>query len=893
MTSKLDELEEALREVEERWKPTARERPEAGGVGMPGNTVAAAAHADPHQGLTDGELRLVHETARGKAAAALAQMQMQPLPLSSSGAGDGLQQRLDDDAAARAKAAADILGTASGDPAAAAARAAPIRSMYPVLRSSSSLALALPQPAVGAYVGHHALPPPVGAGVGAYGGAGAYGSTYDGGQHAPAALLSMEAECRRLQARVGEMEEGARAQAGARAHMAHAHQLLMQELGQEHALALASLEGEQKRALAEARRQALDQSLAHQKAIKQAAGHAGEKLERLMRNGWTMFARQQGLRRAAFTFAAWRRRTELCRRLRAATNTWAHRRLARALETWAGATAARGAGRRKIAVLEARRCARTLRKTLDGWRERTAHAAAKAASLARASRHWAATLGVALLRAMQQDAFPPEWQSDLIAVKLRRVRLHHCMRAWVQLHRLHIFATRNAGLRALRGWRASARWHVSARAAVAGTRARRAAGALRAWADVAARRGRTRRAGAAAARLYTSSLLRTATRALWLAAAIAAAARRRAAATAACALLGWSATTARAARDRRVMAAHAAARVAPLLRSAFQAWALMGTVARSERHAAEAEGLRAALRSMGHELAGAHVAAAAAAGAVQVKESELRDLRVEAARRLLVVSPEGFLSHDLAWRCVPADPGGADQPSPAPAPRSRHLTLCLPGLQASSPAHGGSGSGGGGGGGRDTPGLISVLVMVGGVGGDAWFNDVRVLALERTAAGATEAAWHVPAARAAPSASGSIGIAGSISGGVGGDGGSVSFGRGGGGGGIGFGGGGGGGAGIGFGACGGFGLGFGGGGGGGGVGIGFGASASCGGGGGASSSQLPHVRDFAGCACGPSQFLTHGGFDGRAEVGALTVFSLEQIEGAATTGAGPSTTAVK
>ncbi len=41
---------------------------------------------------------------------------------------------------------------------------------------------------------------------------------------------------------------------------------------------------------------------------------------------------------------------------------------------------------------------------------------------------------------------------------------------------------------------------------------------------------------------------------------------------------------------------------------------------------------------------------------------------------------------------------------------------------------------------------------------------------------------------------------------------------------------------------------------------------------------LPHLRDFAGCAAGPAQLLTHGGFDGQSDVSTMYVCSVHRLD---------------
>lgn len=79
------------------------------------------------------------------------------------------------------------------------------------------------------------------------------------------------------------------------------------------------------------------------------------------------------------------------------------------------------------------------------------------------------------------------------------------------------------------------------------------------------------------------------------------------------------------------------------------------------------------------------------------------------------------MNQELHWRSLPADP---DQ-DPRPRQRCRHLTLLLPGLQgfvdtgsATDPT--------------DIPSLSSTLVVFGGMGGEAWFNDVQLLTIDES-----------------------------------------------------------------------------------------------------------------------------------------------------------------
>lgn len=79
------------------------------------------------------------------------------------------------------------------------------------------------------------------------------------------------------------------------------------------------------------------------------------------------------------------------------------------------------------------------------------------------------------------------------------------------------------------------------------------------------------------------------------------------------------------------------------------------------------------------------------------------------------------MNQELHWRSLPADP---DQ-DPRPRQRCRHLALLLPGLQgfvdtgaASDPTN--------------IPSLSSTLVVFGGMGGEAWFNDVQLLTIDES-----------------------------------------------------------------------------------------------------------------------------------------------------------------
>ena len=49
---------------------------------------------------------------------------------------------------------------------------------------------------------------------------------------------------------------------------------------------------------------------------------------------------------------------------------------------------------------------------------------------------------------------------------------------------------------------------------------------------------------------------------------------------------------------------------------------------------------------------------------------------------------------------------------------------------------------------------------------------------------------------------------------------------------------------------------------------------------------LPLHRDFAGCACGPGQFLTFGGFDGEKELSCMHVFDMHRLEDSSSRGEG-------
>ena len=116
----------------------------------------------------------------------------------------------------------------------------------------------------------------------------------------------------------------------------------------------------------------------------------------------------------------------------------------------------------------------------------------------------------------------------------------------------------------------------------------------------------------------------------------------------------------------------------------------------------------------------------------------------------LPLTPDGFLSKQLQWRMLPADPHDPHEPPP----RCRHLTLLLPALQglptplpgALPPPPGGGRQQGGGGAyddegddGEDVPLLSSTLVVFGGVGGDTWYRDVNILTINQSGVG--EEVW--------------------------------------------------------------------------------------------------------------------------------------------------------
>ena len=80
---------------------------------------------------------------------------------------------------------------------------------------------------------------------------------------------------------------------------------------------------------------------------------------------------------------------------------------------------------------------------------------------------------------------------------------------------------------------------------------------------------------------------------------------------------------------------------------------------------------------------------------------------------------DGFLSKQLKWRSLPADPSDPHQP----APRSRHATFLLPALQGLTDEAAGM-----------VPSLARTLVVFGGVGGETWYRDIQVLTVSQSGA---------------------------------------------------------------------------------------------------------------------------------------------------------------
>ncbi|GFR47091.1 hypothetical protein Agub_g8661, partial [Astrephomene gubernaculifera] len=453
------------------------------------------------------------------------------------------------------------------------------------------------------------------------------------------------------------------------------------------------------------RRQLVELNEQHRQDLRDAAGVAGRKLERLMGAAWVAYARRLLVLRVSRALQAWRRVTTRNRRLRWATSVWRQRELEAVFTEWHMLVLTnrqeRQARRRAIV-----RCRRTVllawvaatkdgcrlrrlerkavlvrcRWLLAAWMQRAGELRCKRLRVRAAAAHRRSVLlrngwrGLAGEVARQREA------ERALEQRLHRLLVLSAFQAWVAQARLgrRLDALYRRGLlrTVLRCWAAfTARMCMLRRKlrGLAGVwRQRRQAALLAGWAAAAHRLALLAAADAALRSAVRRELLSTAFTGLRLAPRERAWGRRRGVA----ALRAWHSVARRCARNRRVLQARCLSRNRATLAAMFDAWRLLGKARSVRLHLREIHRLQDLEPSYEHQMELVRQDRAAVQAHMQAVMAENGMLRAELLHSFVMTAEGGLLGKPLRWRCLLPDP---DQI--LPPPRSRHSTLFLRGLQ--------------------------------------------------------------------------------------------------------------------------------------------------------------------------------------------------------------------
>ncbi|KAG2486927.1 hypothetical protein HYH03_014426 [Edaphochlamys debaryana] len=567
------------------------------------------------------------------------------------------------------------------------------------------------------------------------------------------------------------------------------------------------------------RRQMVQLNEQHRKQLLEAAGLAGDKLKRLMGSAGHVFARRLLVLRLSRALQAWRRIALRNRRLLWATSVWrrkelevvfvewqslafAHRQARQArrrataryqrtlLLAWAGAAGARRTKRQ----LEQRGAQARLRRLWAAWRQRVPQLLSKRLRLRAAEEVRKGRLLRCGWRGLAGEVERSREAEAALRSRIDRAWIRAAFKTWLantRLGRKLDAMHRRAVLRCvLRAWLARAtrvsvlRRKAGALAAV--WRRRRRGLLLAAWAAAARRQAKLAAAERALSQALRLDLLAFALHCLRIAPRERRWARRRGAVW----LRAWRAVAARAARNRRLVAARRAAKNFASLAAMFDAWRVLAKARSVQLHLREIHRLQELEPMYEHQMELVRQDRSAVQNHLRALMAECNLLRAEVVRGLVMGAEGGLLGRPLRWRSLPPDPGQWQ-----PQPRSRHSALCLRALQLppapppsvagapplsplplhttmrSSMASLASGAGealGGTYGGYHlgtidpltgtatrtrhvhhggevapvVPGVAGVLVVFGGVGDELWFRDLHVLEVVYTEGGSTSFHWH-------------------------------------------------------------------------------------------------------------------------------------------------------